>query len=248
MSNKTTDYGKFKHIHGNRQINERHVGNLVTAIQNKDLLEYFPLLVNEHMQLIDGQHRLEAARELGLPIWYVEIAGLTLNDVMSINTNSRSWSLRDFIEAYIKMGKTQYQELLNFSEKYGISIYVAARLINGDKRGSELSSGTVIRKGLFELNHLEEATNLVEKVEQLRHFCDDFNPMIDRAFIWALKAALFSPNFDFEQFVAKLRLHQLRLTSRGQVRYYLLEIEDLYNFRNQKHVDIYASAQTEERA
>ena len=240
---KTTDYESFKTVHGNREIHPRHVEDLVAAIRKKNLLEYFPLLVNEHMQVIDGQHRLEAANILGIPIWYVQIPGLTLEDVMSINSSSRSWTALDFVNAYIMNGNRDYQVLLDFAKKYGVGIQLAARLLYGDRRGHMESISKIVKKGLFEVRQLEVAERSMDMVAQVKPYCD-FNPLTDRNFMLALQTATKSPNFDFEQFISKLKVHGLTIESRAQVRYYVLEIEDLFNFKSKKRVDIYASAQT----
>ena len=59
---KTTDYGQFKNIEGNRGINLKHVNTLVTSITEKDL--QIPIIVDQNMRVVDGQHRLEAYKKL----------------------------------------------------------------------------------------------------------------------------------------------------------------------------------------
>ena len=70
----TTDYKQFKKVKGNRGYAQRHLKNLVSSIAQNNLLQYSPIIVNDKMEVIDGQHRLAAAQSLGLPIYYV-VAG-----------------------------------------------------------------------------------------------------------------------------------------------------------------------------
>ena len=66
MNNKnihiTKNYNDFKFVKGNRAINYTHVNNLVDSIKEKDL--QMPIIVDEKMNIIDGQHRFEAYRLL----------------------------------------------------------------------------------------------------------------------------------------------------------------------------------------
>ena len=67
MTNKilvTKDYHKFSFLKGNRAINIRHLNNLITSIKEKDLK--MPIIVNEELGVLDGQHRLKAYQTLNL--------------------------------------------------------------------------------------------------------------------------------------------------------------------------------------
>jgi hypothetical protein len=238
----TRDYGLFQTVVGNRGINIRHVDELVQVIKRKNLLQYFPLLINEHKQIIDGQHRLAAARVLHVPVYYVEIPGLTLADVMSINTHSKSWTLLDFVNARIQQGLSQYQVLLDFSERHQLGLLTSARLINGERTAKDggVSISNVVKEGRFKLNHLEYAEMLAEHLDEVQRFAD-FDVKKDRTFISSIRIAEQSPNFDWQTFISKLTLHGLRIETRAQVRYYVLEIEELYNYKSRTYVDIYAS-------
>lgn len=66
----TKDYNIFKKHPNNREIFHANLEKIKRSIQIKNLLEYRPIIVDKKMQVIDGQHRLEAARQLGVPIYY----------------------------------------------------------------------------------------------------------------------------------------------------------------------------------
>ena len=61
----TYDYNIFKKMLGNRELNERHVFRLKKSIREN----YIPnaIIVNQSMEVVDGQHRLKALSELGKP-------------------------------------------------------------------------------------------------------------------------------------------------------------------------------------
>ena len=76
---KTTDYSVFKYLKGNRAVNELHVRRLVEAIKEKDL--QVPIIVDEKMNVVEGQHRLEAYKIVGNPILYIMKSDVDLSDV-----------------------------------------------------------------------------------------------------------------------------------------------------------------------
>ena len=75
----TTDYSQFKYIKGNRELVEAHVKKLSDQISKKDF--QIPIIVNEKMEVCEGQHRLEAYKSLGMPITYMIKEGLVIQDI-----------------------------------------------------------------------------------------------------------------------------------------------------------------------
>ena len=65
----TSEYNLFHKLKGNRGINELHVRKLVEAIKEKDL--QIPIIVDHDMNVLDGQHRLDAYKIVGNPVSYI---------------------------------------------------------------------------------------------------------------------------------------------------------------------------------
>lgn len=240
---KTVDYGMFKNINGNRQIVPAHVQGIASAIERKNLLEHFPLLVNEKMEIIDGQHRLMAAIKLGLPVYYDVIPGLHIEDIMSINTHSKNWSVYDFIEAYIRLEIPDYTTLKEFMERHNMNATLSGNLLmgfSGISGGGGKSSGK-IKDGSFRIASVPYAEEIVAKLQEVTPFCD-FPAKKDRKFITAIAQVRNNPEFDWDKFIAKLRMHGLRIGSRNTMDYYILHIEELYNFNAKVKTELYASS------
>ena len=72
----TNDYDIFQHIDGNRTVNQLHLKRLKDSINE----EYIPvpIVVNNRYQIIDGQHRFEAVKEMKKPVYFIKIQGLGL--------------------------------------------------------------------------------------------------------------------------------------------------------------------------
>ncbi|MCE3234039.1 MAG: hypothetical protein K0Q50_219 [Vampirovibrio sp.] len=116
-----SNYNKFKLIHNNRDINPSNVENLVKSIKKEDLSEYFPILVNSKMEIIDGQHRFHALKRLNLPIRYKVVKNAEPEMVAQINQNQKAWNVVDFIKFEAGMGNTNFQNLYADMQKYNMT-------------------------------------------------------------------------------------------------------------------------------
>lgn len=243
---KTRDYRIFKDISGNRKINKGHVNSLVQAIERKNLLEYFPVLCNEHMEVIDGQHRLSAAIQLGIEVPYAVVNGLRLEDVMEINTNSAGWKITDFIDSHIVTGKQDYVILKSFMERYGFNPTTAGSILVGFynmRHGGSI--GALIKSGEFKVASISYAEKIAGQLQKLGFYSDDnLNPMKDRELIMALMRLNANPDFSFDRLYSKMELHAgCRLEKRPSEKYYIIHIEELYNFKTSKSmVELYKSS------
>lgn len=246
---KTTDYSIFKDISGNREIIPSHVERLSKAMERKNLLPYYPVLVNEKIEIIDGQHRLLAAAKLGYDVYYEIIPGLGVEDVMFINSLSRSWSISDYINSYVKLGYKDYIELAQFIEQYRIAPSVAAVML-GSSSAQSFQGGSVveqIKTGKFRCLRLEFAQGVARFLSELQSYADKGLVLRrDRQFVSALVTLCSRKDFDRERLLAKLKLNRQKIEKRDSSRYYILHIEELYNFNvksDAAKVELYASSQ-----
>ena len=95
----TYEYDKFKKIKGNRKINFKNLGKIINSMSKKQLV--IPILVNEKFEVIDGQHRLQACIELGLPVYYYIVEGYGDCEVITTNLNQENWTKSQFLDYYI---------------------------------------------------------------------------------------------------------------------------------------------------
>lgn len=123
----TTDYSIFKKNKANREINERHVDNLISLFGLPDERKHLkagwnykplPIVVNEDMEVVDGQHRVEACKRIGLPVYYIKQAGWGINEILMMNNTSENWKNGDYLYAYAQLGNQNYIDLMNMYESY----------------------------------------------------------------------------------------------------------------------------------
>jgi hypothetical protein len=227
MSVKTTDYTQFKVLSGNRAIDKGHVINLAKSLaQRPDLLAARPILVNKDMEVIDGQHRLAAAQQLKIPVYY-DVADLHLEDTIVINHNQRNWSLGDYAKSYADLGKKDYQTFMELREEYpwfndsGLVKY----LLGGGIKGA----GRQFRSGEFKIVDLEESRKWLDQLEELY----EIEPRCRQSTVSEAWLQVFKhPNYDHNRMLNKMRLfsdNSFRPYGPGAT--ILRSIEDTYNFK-----------------
>mgnify|MGYP001604126207 FL=1 len=96
----TKNYSIFKLNAANAVIKKEHVDRLKASIKLKNMLHLRPILVNSEMEIIDGQHRFTAAKELNVAVFYEMDSSLNEDDMALLNSNSRTWSNSDFVHHF----------------------------------------------------------------------------------------------------------------------------------------------------
>ena len=113
----TRDYSKFKRLIGNRDIPESRISKIVESIQTIGWV-HNPIIVNEKMEVIDGQGRLTALQRLKMPVEYIIAEGAGNKECIYMNMNMVNWKLPDFIKSYAEQGNENYQRLLSLMQRY----------------------------------------------------------------------------------------------------------------------------------
>lgn len=113
----TRDYSKFKRLIGNRDIPESRISKIIDSIQKIGWV-HNPIVVNEKMEVVDGQGRLTALQRLKMPVEYIIAPGASTKECVYMNMNMVNWKLPDFIKSYAEQGNENYQRLLTLMEKY----------------------------------------------------------------------------------------------------------------------------------
>ncbi|SIS12020.1 hypothetical protein SAMN05445060_2793 [Williamsia sterculiae] len=247
----TTDYSKFKTIEGNREVDQPHVRQLAEEIALNDLTPYFPVLINEGWEIIDGQHRFSVCQQLGLPVYYLQVPGLDLTSVQRINTTSKRWTLRDYIKSYIQKGVEDYSVLLRFSERTGINFSISAALlmglesIGGGARGNNDAQrvGSIIKEGRFKVSDRTHAEDMALLLKSLTGHTD-FDPTKERSLVFALNRISKIERFDSDRLLGKLRDRNLKIDRQTTTRFYLIELERVYNHGSQIRVDLFTGEET----
>jgi hypothetical protein len=159
----------FKLRPDNRErITQSHVERLKESISARNLLDMRPIVVNENMEVMDGQHRLMAAKELGCAIYYEVKKDMKSEDIILMNI-TKPWGINDFMNFFIKQGKQDYIELEKFINKNKITLRIALSLLQGDSDDSKHK----FKIGKFKFNqdlkqdHIDYCWETIEYIKRM---------------------------------------------------------------------------------
>jgi len=92
----TDDTDVFVRGH-NRPVDKGRSAKIAQDIMSrKNLLHAYPIVVSEDLTVIDGDHRLEAARIAGVGVHYIVVNDVTADDQARSNSLAKSWSNYDW--------------------------------------------------------------------------------------------------------------------------------------------------------
>lgn len=140
---RTTDYNALKKLKGNRDIFEPRKKKIISSIRENGWIRN-PVVVNEKMEVIDGQGRTEALEELGMPVEYVVSVGATIDHCIALNLKQKNWGIFDFIKSYAAQGDEAMQMLERLILKYGditISAILEVCTVGGRRQPTDLVNG-----------------------------------------------------------------------------------------------------------
>lgn len=225
----TLKYDQFKSITSNREVDQSHVRKLVKAIEKRNLLHLNPILCNKALEVIDGQHRLEAAQILAVPIFFVIDDDIRKEDIASINSNSKNWSVMDYINYWAVEKRPGFDKLSSFlAENPKISASTAGVLLGIE--GYRNAEG--IRNGDIDVSNFQFAQDVAKL---LKFFRNIFEYAYDRKFLMALVAIMRHKDYDEKILKDKVLLQPrslVRCISHKQYSEMLLEI---YNYKSSKN-------------
>lgn len=229
---KTSDYSLFKFLDDNRDLNMLHVQRLVKSFEHKHLI--CPIIVNEKMEVIDGQHRLEASKAAGVPIFYIVVPGYSIQEVQILNVNQKNWTSIDFLHMYCERGKKAYLQLREFMDYFpDFKIRVSIRLLEGPKDVTEELNGKRVHakrfeEGRFVVKDLGKAYQNAKRISEFKPFFDGY---ATDQFVGAALKLLGNKKYSHKEMIHKLGSSSISLRKCQTVEEYLLLLEKIYNFK-----------------
>lgn len=228
----TKDYSIFTKMKGNRNVNEKHVKKLMKAFE----LNYLktPIFVNEKMEVIDGQHRLEAASRMGYPVFYYKVGKVGLREVQQLNSTSKNWASADYLNCYCDLKTTPYLRLKEFVENYPeFRISIAGEILCETSGGGRFSDR--FKEGKFKTGDLADAYEVAGKLRQYKPYFSDYS---SSGFVRVMTGLYRNPKFDHNVFLRKLALQPNALVRCATAKQYRDLIEEIYNYKSQSKINL----------
>lgn len=221
----TTDYSIFGEIDSNREVDRRHVNRLVKAIMEKNLLHLNPIIVDEYNRVIDGQHRLEAAKALNVPVYYIVDGSVNNSDISALNSNKKNWQMMDYINFHAVEKRPGFNVLCKFlAEHPDIPASAALALLDPDG----IRNSKAVMAGQVNVMNLEQAERIAGFLKWLRNFYDyAFNGTV----ISVIRKMFDHGDFDEAYFRDKIEGQPRSLVKCINARQYREMFLEIYNYK-----------------
>lgn len=171
------NHSKFTLLDNNRDINENHVEELMVSIRKNG--QFSPILVNKKLEVIDGQHRLEALTRLGYPVAYIVNEEATSKDIAVINNSQRGWKNIDYLKHFSHdnhYNNAEYRKVEKFFEEHSLPFRISISLLY-DCGASHPHDGIRdrgpypdFRKGTFKVKDLDRAREIAGQLLKFKSF------------------------------------------------------------------------------
>lgn len=225
---KTQNYSMFKKIIGNREISESNIKNIVRNIKQHGLKPTI-VIVNEKMEVIDGQHRVEALKRLNLPVLYQIHEGLTLKDCVAMNTSGRLWSCKDYVDSYAEMGNQDFIDLKWYARMFPEFSYnnIAAILCNK----TTARVGNLIKQGKLVLSY--KGKEAEDRLEYINNICKSLKNFTGRreCVLVVISRVMDLSNIDKKRLLEQMQKYGHLLVDVVDNKSCLSKIEEIYNYK-----------------
>lgn len=225
----TQNYNIFHYDRRNRLVRPEHVDELVESIKRKNLLKEFPIVVSSDYVVIDGQHRLEAAKFLGIPIYYIVSKSATIDDISNITATVDGWTAREYFHRWCAEGLPDYLKLKEFLDRYPfLTVTQAVGLCHyGNIRGVHID----FKKGKYVINDMEFGEKVARNLL-------DFRPLFpfwkDTVFVGTVSNLTSNSLYDHERMMRKVRLASTMLVQCPTCDSYMALLTKIYNRQETK--------------
>jgi hypothetical protein len=221
MIYQTQNYNLFDRQHANRPINRQHVQKLINSMEKYGFLETYHIVVTPNMEIIDGQHRLEAAIFLDIPVFYAIQENVDHSINRELNATNRKWGKTDYLSSYVDDGYEEYKKLQNFMAETGLPLSVFTTI-------SSTTRNDDYKKGRYtfptDKAHLSALT-------AIRTLCKIEKFTQDRFSVLALVRLSKLDGFDIDLFLKKVETYPSKVTKCHNTQSYFDMYLDLYNYR-----------------
>jgi hypothetical protein len=242
----TTNLGMFKFSKVNRRFNEPVSVNRIKKISESmvsDGLLVIPITVTSKFIIVDGQHRVQAAKAVGCGVYFIvdETIANTEKAIFEraciLNSLHKDWGKNEYINGLSQRGNENYQKLEEFRKEFPMFSLTECimLLFNSGTKGIDKTS---FARGKFQIVSYEKAVEWANNILSLKPY---FEKGYNRSnFVRAIMTIVEKlPQFDFQRFYHKMLLNPSKMKLCGDKKTYYQMIEDIYNFKSRNDDRLY---------
>lgn len=225
---KTKNYSMFKKVRGNRDVDPLHVARIVKLIAQRDTKN--PIIVNKKMEVLDGQHTLEARKQLGLDVYYLISDSTDATDVAAMNTGNRNWGLKNHLDMHCDRGKSDYQivrsKMVQFKTPIAETI---ALMMRRAQVTNEVTNDFRLGKFKIPAGGIAYFDKVAKELVQIAKSVDPDAKKIKRQLIRAYMIISKHKDWNFERLKAAMKSKGGKLSAVTSRDEYIEQIEKIYN-------------------
>lgn len=231
----TKNYELFQFRDDNRLIRKQHVSKLTEKMLSKGWIKGSYVVINEKGEVIDGQHRILAARKANVPINYIIEKGSSFQEIRGLNQDKKNWAFSDHIGGFVKDDNPNYIILDEFIKNF--PDFRVTECLMFLTNSSNAVNRDIFESGNFKVKNKEVAEKWANYIIELKdYFPRGYNKSI---FVRAVLQLLSKKKeFSFEEFLHKVKLRPSMIFLCGTVEQYIGMIEDVYNYRRRNNEKI----------
>jgi len=244
MVYETKDYDLFSFLEYNRKTD--HVNALIESFRERDVPN--AILCNEKMEIIDGQNRFLARKELGLPIFFYCIENLNIYDVAFLNSYGKNWGAKDYVDMWASLGKEEYIKIKRFCAMFPdfsltsslhllrgqLSTQIGAHYSDEHIKSEKAKSGTKahLKLGNFKVADWDKAVYYANCIMEYKPFVSTGISIYKHdAFVSAMLVLLRANNFDNHEMVKKVSANRGYFYKCQTKEQYIKMLQELWNYK-----------------
>lgn len=223
----TSNYDTFRFHKMQRALDPNHVARIQKSMKKRGFIPTSHIIVTPDMEIIDGQHRFQAAKNLEIDIYYAVQGDLDVDDVREMAATTVGWKIDDFVTSFIRQGREDYARLRALRVKSGLSWESVLHLL-GDLK----STKRALISGKYYFTEIGEQ-RFANFFEKFQLFKDAFpQGWYHRHFVIACAHVFSHPRYDHEQMVKRIGYQTKRLVKCHDAATYVRLLEEIYNFNS----------------
>ncbi len=241
MSKSTTNYSMFKKADGNRHIDLTNLKKVINSIKMRNLLHMQPIVVNSRLEVLDGQHRLAAAEQLNVPIFYDVHEDCSVKDIPALNIQ-KAWSKEDVLNFFSSQGLDDYSQLNRYIKAHNIPFSLGLALFNPSKKSE--SNKNAFRMGEYKFptgQELSDCIDVFSKIQTVVLWLRDRVPgnagfVSSVRFALALRSFLYIRAVDFDLFMKKIEVRLDLIRPCHSIDSFIQMFKQIYNWKNKNPI------------
>lgn len=223
----TKNYDKFKFMDGNRRVNEHTYLKLLDSMSDEQLV--IPILVNKNFEIIDGQHRYKACKELKKPVYYHIQEEYGIDQVKKANMIGSNWVKEDFLNMFLAQENETYEYIDSLRSTYGVNLSVLIKLFASFQYQAKAVVARSFEEGTFSLDKSSDVEDFLKCLLDFKEI--GFKYYNTDLFIQSFLVLYTYESYDHSVLKRKLKAKKALFERKRTRDDYLLFLCDIYNIK-----------------